>query len=133
MQKYIYLLLIIFTLFFGCNSQLSDNLEGQDNLSILVISSDISIGENRLVFAISDLESKFLNTPLKNAKIINTVTKESLPIEPEYEAWSANRGAYSAKIVFETDGVYQIKVYSSLGEKGSASVASGGNPYLSSY
>ena len=27
MQKYIYLLLIIFTLFFGCNSQLSDNLE----------------------------------------------------------------------------------------------------------
>ena len=120
MQKKIYSLLIILTLFLGCNSQLSDNLEDQENLSILVISSDVSIGENRIVFAVSDLESKFLNTPLKNAKIINTASNESIVIEPEYEVWSANKGAYSAKIAFETDGLYEIKVHSSLGGKGSA-------------
>ncbi len=120
MKKYIYLLLIIFTIFFSCKSELSINQEDQWSLSLLVISSDISIGQNRLVFAISDLESKFLNTPLKNTKIINTISKESIVIEPEYEEWSTNRGAYSAEVIFKTDGVYEIQIYSLSGEKGSA-------------
>lgn len=111
MNKNIYLLLILFTIFFSCKSELIINQEKRSDLSILVISSDHSLGENTLRFAVIDNEGKIVEEDLTKITIKNIESgMSSILIEAQYEEWFTGKGAYKSELSLSEPGNFEIMV-----------------------
>jgi len=99
-------IIILLILSFSCssNSQLTDN-----NLSVLVISSDHSLGSNKFRFALLDLNGKIVKETLKEVTIKNLDSNEIQKIDPIYEEWFTGKGAYYSEITFNEFGNFEVK------------------------
>tara|TARA_B100000427_G_scaffold197562_1_gene164178 strand:- start:587 stop:1426 length:840 start_codon:yes stop_codon:yes gene_type:complete len=99
-------IIILLILTFSCsnNSDLDNN-----NLSILVISSDHSLGNNKFRFALLDSNGKLVKEKLKDVIIKNLNSNELQKIDPVYEEWFTGKGAYYSEIIFNEFGNFEVK------------------------
>ena len=106
-MKFIHII-IIFTLIltFSCsnNSHLTDN-----NLSLLIISSDHSLGNNKFRFALLDVNGKLIEEDLNEVVIRNLNSNKIQKIDPVYEEWFRGKGAYYYETVFDDFGNFEVK------------------------
>ena len=101
------ILLIVF-IFFSCSNE-SNNIESNpENISLFVITEDIVVGENRVLFTVLDKEGNNISQNLKfSLKKLNL--EESIIIE-DYELinWPGKRTVFKTNINFDTAGYWEI-------------------------
>ena len=101
-------IILFFTLIltFSCsnNSQLVDN-----NLSLLLISSDHSLGNNKFRFALLDANGKLIDEELNEVIIRNLNSNKIQRIDPIYEEWFTGKGAYYSETIFDDFGNFEVK------------------------
>ena len=101
------ILLIVF-IFFSCSNE-SNNIESNpENISLFVITEDIAVGENRVLFTVLDKEGNNISQNLKfSLKKLNH--EESISIE-DYELinWPGKRIVFKTNINFDTAGYWEI-------------------------
>tara|TARA_B100000579_G_C22760786_1_gene818833 strand:+ start:443 stop:1288 length:846 start_codon:yes stop_codon:yes gene_type:complete len=101
------ILLIVF-IFFSCSNE-SNNIESNpENISLFVITEDIVVGENRVLFTVLDKEGNNISQNLKfSLKKLNL--EELITIE-DYELinWPGNRTVFKTNINFDTVGYWEI-------------------------
>ena len=95
---------IILTLSCSNSSELTDN-----NLSVLVFSSDHSLGNNKFRFALLDQKGKLVEERLKEVTIKNLNSNELQKIDPIYEEWFVGKGAYYSEVIFNEFGNFEVK------------------------
>ncbi len=95
---------IILTLSCSNSSELTHN-----NLSVLVISSDHSLGNNKFRFALLVQKGKLVEERLKEVTIKNLNSNESQEIDPIYEEWFTGKGAYYSETIFNEFGNFEVK------------------------
>ena len=101
------ILLIVF-IFFSCSNE-SNNIESNpENISLFVITEDIVVGENRVLFTVLDKEGNNISQNIKfSLKKLNL--EESITIE-DYELinWPGKRTVFKTNINFDTAGYWEI-------------------------
>ena len=96
----------IFTLF-SCNTSSEKII---DELSIIIISSDISIGENVINFAVLDINGNQINDDLNEIKLRNLESENETIISAKYQNWFKGKGAYNSKIDINETGFHELIV-----------------------
>ena len=81
-----------------------------DELSIIIISSDISIGENVINFAVLDINGNQINDDLNEIKLKNLESENETIISAKYQNWFTGKGAYSSKIEINETGFHELIV-----------------------
>ena len=117
---YLILLFSLSSLLINCSNSSQNTIPTKDSLSVLIISSDHSIGQNRLGFAIIDNDGISINNNLKEVSIknINSETKEL--INTKYEKWFTGRGVYRSNIELSEPGGYELKITTEFDLTGTA-------------
>jgi len=107
----------------GINTNPDDiSLKTQNSLSVIIISSDISLGLNQIKFALLNLEGNpILNEENKLKVFISPLDSPQLKksISIEWEPWPISGGVYSTNIDFNipSDANVTIKIFNLLGEE----------------
>ena len=96
----------IFALF-SCNISSEKKI---DELSIIIISSDISIGENVINFAVLDINGNQINNDLNEIKLKNLESENETIISAKYQNWFKGKGAYNSKIYINETGFHELIV-----------------------
>ena len=108
------LLLVLILVSCGIDTNPDDkSLKTQNSLSVIIISSDISLGLNQIKFAILNLEGNpILNQENKLKGFISTWESPQLkkPISIEWESWPISGGVYKTNIDLKTSGYWKINV-----------------------
>ena len=98
----------------GINTNPDDiSLKTQNSLSVIIISSDISLGLNQIKFALLNLEGNpILNEENKLKVFISPLDSPQLKksISIEWEPWPISGGVYSTNIDFKTSSYWKINV-----------------------
>ena len=81
-----------------------------DELSIIIISSDISIGENVINFAVLDINGNQINNDLNEIKLKNLESENETIISATYQNWFKGKGAYRSKIDINETGFHELIV-----------------------
>ena len=68
-----------------------------DELSIIIISSDISIGENVINFAVLDINGNQINGDLNEIKLRNLESENETIISAKYQNWFKGKRATTLK------------------------------------
>ena len=100
--------IFLIMLFLSCSSR-SEKIN--DGLSIIVISSDHSIGENILNFAILDQDGNQITNELKKTVIKNIDSNKEKSINSTYQIWFEGKGAYKSNLSFEESGFHELIIY----------------------
>ena len=95
-------------LFLSCSSR-SEKIN--NGLSTIVISSDHSIGENILNFAILDQDGNQITNELKKTVIKNIDSNKEKSINSTYQIWFEGKGAYKSNLSFEESGFHELIIY----------------------
>ena len=98
--------LILFVLF-SCSNEIS-NQSNPDNISLFVITEDITLGENRVVYTVLDKEGNNIseNMNFKLKKIDDS--KEMIIDDYELVDWPGNRSVFKSDIAFDSTGYWEI-------------------------
>jgi len=100
--------IFLIMLFLSCSSR-TEKLN--DGLSTIVISSDHSIGENILNFAILDQDGNQITNELKKTVIKNIDSNKEKSINSTYQIWFEGKGAYKSNLSFEESGFHELIIY----------------------
>ncbi len=100
--------IFLIMLFLSCSSR-SEKIN--DGLSIIVISSDHSVGENILNFAILDQDGNQITNELKKTVIKNIDSNKEKSINSTYQIWFEGKGAYKSNLSFEESGFHELIIY----------------------
>tara|TARA_X000001036_G_scaffold392134_1_gene390806 strand:+ start:2386 stop:3213 length:828 start_codon:yes stop_codon:yes gene_type:complete len=95
-------------IFLSCSS-VSEKIN--NDLSIIVISSDHSVGENILNFAILDQDGNQITNELKKIVIKNIDSNKEKSINSTYQIWFEGKGAYKSNLYFEESGFHELIIY----------------------
>ncbi len=101
----------IFTIIFSSIFLLTcstDNKIVKDDLSVIIISSDHSIGKNILNFAILDIDGNQVTNNLQSVIAKNLNSNYEVILETNYQNWFKGKGAYKAQANFKESGFYEL-------------------------
>ena len=117
---YLILLFSLSSLLINCSNSNQNVISTKDSLTVLIISSDHSIGQNRLGFAIIDNDGISINNNLKEVSIknINSGTKDLIDVK--YEKWFTGKGVYRSNIKLTASGIYELKITTEFDLTGTA-------------
>ena len=108
------LLLILILVSCGIDTNSDENsLKNQNSLSVIIISSDISIGLNKIKFAVLNLEGNPILNQEKNLKVFISPLEDTQfkkPISIEWEPWPISGGVYKSNIELKSSGFWKINV-----------------------
>jgi len=99
------------TIFLSIFTILSCNISSEkvfDELSIIIISSDLSIGENIINFAVLDINGNQINDNLDEVKLKNLKSNNETIISAEYQNWFKGKGAYNTKVKLNESGFHEL-------------------------
>ena len=106
------LLLILILVSCGIDTNSDENsLKNQNSLSVIIISSDISIGLNKIKFAVLNLEGNPILNQEKNLKVFISPLEDpqfKKPISIEWEPWPISGGVYKSNIELKSSGFWKI-------------------------
>ena len=81
------------------------------DLSVIIISSDHSLGKNTLNFAILDQDGNQITSELKKTIIKNIDSNKEKYINTTYQIWFEGKGAYKSNLSFEESGFHELIIY----------------------
>ena len=104
MIKKIYLILFVL---FSCSNEIS-NQSNPDNISLFVITEDITLGENRVVYTVLDKEGNNISENM-NFKLKKLDDSKQVIID-DYELidWPGNRSVFKSDLAFDSTGYWEI-------------------------
>ena len=79
-----------------------------DELSIIIISSDLYIGENIINFAVWDINGNQINDNLDEVKLKNLKSNNETIISAEYQNWFKGKVAYNTKVKLNESGFHEV-------------------------
>ena len=79
-----------------------------DELSVIIISSDLSVGENRINFAVLDFNGNQIKDDLDEIKLRNLESDNETIISATYQNWFTGKGAYNAKVEISEAGYHEL-------------------------
>ena len=100
---------IIFSFLFllSCSN---DNSNLKEELSVIIISSDHSVGKNILNFAILDINGNQITDKLESVIVRNLNSDYELVLETKFQKWFEGKGAYKSKLNLDESGFYELLI-----------------------
>lgn len=105
MKLKIFTIIFSFIFLLACST---DNKIVKDDLSVVIISSDHSIGKNILNFAILDIDGNQVTNNLQSVIAKNLNSNYEVILETNYQNWFKGKGAYKAQANFKESGFYEL-------------------------
>ena len=101
------LIIILFCLLIFSSCSTNQEKTNED-LSIIVISSDHSVGKNILSFAILDNNGNQITNELEKVLIKNIDSGQEEEIDITYQIWFEGKGAYRSNLNFSQAGFHEL-------------------------